>query len=68
MLSSLLIYPLSCRQITSDARALFTVKDGSLAWDVKDFLITQPECEMVEIGHERFPGAGAEEDLEKTEL
>ena len=68
MLGSLLICPLSCRHLTAENRVLFVVKDGSLAWDIKDFLITQPECKMVEINHEQFPGAGAEQDSEKTEL
>lgn len=50
-------------------RALFMLKDGSLAWDVKDFLITQPDCKLVEFDNQQFPGAGAKSDpTAKTEL
>ena len=34
------------------------LKDGSLAWDVKDYLITQPDCLLVEFENQQFPGAG----------
>lgn len=35
------------------------MKDGSTAWDVKDFLIKQPECKEVSFENQNFPGAGA---------
>ena len=57
------------RYIVADDRALFMLKDGSLAWDVKDFLITQPDCKLVEFDNQKFPGAGAKSDpTAKTEL
>lgn len=57
------------RYIVADDRALFMLKDGSLAWDVKDFLITQPDCKLVEFDNQQFPGAGAKSDpTAKTEL
>jgi len=52
----------------SDDRALFMLKDGSHAWDVKDFLITQPDCKLVEFDNQQFPGAGAKQNSAKTEL
>lgn len=35
------------RYIVADDRVLFMVEDGSLAWDVKNFLIEQTECTKV---------------------
>jgi hypothetical protein len=46
------------RYVVADDRVLFLLKDGSIAWDVKDFIITQPECKMVEFENQKFPGAG----------
>ncbi|XP_068710978.1 LDLR chaperone boca-like [Montipora foliosa] len=53
------------RYLVADNRVLFMIKDGSLAWDIKDFLITQPDCELVEFDNQQFPGAGGKV---KTEL
>ncbi|EDO31471.1 predicted protein [Nematostella vectensis] len=47
------------RYIVADDRILFLLKDGSMAWDVKDFLVTQPECKVVEFENQKFPGVGA---------
>jgi len=44
------------------------LKDGSLAWDVKDFLITQPDCKLVEFDNQQFPGVGEKAESAKTEL
>lgn len=52
----------------ADNRVLFMIKDGSLAWDIKDFLITQPDCKLVEFDNQQFPGAGANDNSAKTEL
>ncbi len=40
-------------------RVLFMLKDGSKAWDIKDFLVTQDRCEMVTIEGKDYPGKGA---------
>ncbi|XP_031570720.1 LDLR chaperone boca-like [Actinia tenebrosa] len=59
------------RYIVADDRALFLLKDGSIAWDVKDFIITQPECKMVEFENQKFPGVGGKPSdtlKEKSEL
>ena len=44
------------------------LKDGSLAWDVKDYLITQPDCLLVEFENQQFPGAADKTKSSKTEL
>lgn len=56
------------RYPVADNRVLFMIKDGSLAWDIKDFLITQPDCKLVEFDNQQFPGAGANDNSAKTEL
>ena len=57
------------RYMVADYRAIFMVQDGSTAWDIKDYLIKQKECSMVEFDNQKFPGAGAtEEERKKTEL
>ena len=56
--------------MVADRRAIFLVQDGSTAWEIKDFLIKQPECESVEFDNQKFPGSGAEpeSDTVKTDL
>ncbi|KAF7490870.1 LDLR chaperone boca [Sarcoptes scabiei] len=44
------------RFIVSDDRAIFMFKDGSQAWDAKDFLITQDRCKDVTIDNKVYPG------------
>ncbi|CAH3175833.1 unnamed protein product [Porites lobata] len=56
------------RYLVSDDRVLLMLKDGSLAWDVKDYLITQPDCLLVEFENQQFPGAGDKTKSSKTEL
>lgn len=36
-------------------RVLFVVKDGSLAWEAKDFLVRQDNCELVTIEGKDYP-------------
>jgi hypothetical protein len=56
--------------MVADRRAIFLVQDGSTAWDIKEFIIKQPECESVEFDNQKFPGLGPEADSgkPKTEL
>lgn len=56
--------------MVSDHRAIFLLQDGSTAWDIKDFLIKQPECESVEFNNQIFPGlaAGQKSNDPKMEL
>lgn len=39
-----------------DDRAIFMFKDGSLAWDAKDFLVQQDRCKEVMIENKSYYG------------
>lgn len=52
------------RYIIEDNRAIFMLKDGSRAWEIKDFLVTQERCLEVNIDDEIFPG----NNFKNTEL
>ena len=47
------------RYMIDDTKAIFLLEDGSLAWDVKGYLIQQPECRSVEIEQKMYWGKGA---------
>ncbi|XP_061185415.1 LDLR chaperone boca-like [Saccostrea echinata] len=47
------------RYVVSSNRVIFMIKDGSKAWEIKDFLITQDRCEEVTIEGKNYPGAAA---------
>ena len=51
-----------------DNRVLFMLKDGSKAWEIKDFLVTQDRCEVVTIEGKDYYGKGhpSYEDPEKV--
>lgn len=55
------------RYVVSDNRVLFSLEDGSKAWDVKDFLVERKDCEVVEFENQKFPCKGANSES-KTEL
>ena len=38
---------------------LLMLKDGSQAWEVKDFLVQQDRCEVVTIEGKDYPGKGS---------
>ena len=44
------------RYIVEDDRAIFMVKDGSLVYEIKDFLVKQEKCLEVTIDNEKFDG------------
>ncbi|XP_053962920.1 LDLR chaperone boca [Anastrepha ludens] len=44
------------RYMVDDDRAIFLFKDGSQAWDAKDFLIKQAQCKGVTIENKEYPG------------
>lgn len=48
------------RYLVSDDRVIFLTKDGSYAWEIKDFLIQQPECLEVTFDNQKFPGLKTE--------
>jgi len=39
------------------------LKDGSQAWEVKDFLVQQDRCEVVTIEGKDYPGKGSAQVL-----
>lgn len=38
------------------------LKDGSLAWDAKDFLVQQEHCKGVSIENQEYPGKFSKKD------
>lgn len=47
-------------------RVIFMLRDGSYAWEVKDFLVAQERCEDVTVEGQVFPGkAGKGKDEKK---
>lgn len=51
------------RYIVDDNRAIFMLKDGSRAWEIKDFLVTQERCLEVNIDDETFKGNFFKDEL-----
>lgn len=43
-------------------RVIFMLRDGSLAWEVKDFLVAQERCADVTVEGQVFPGKAAKKD------
>ena len=48
------------RFVIDDNRAIFMFKDGALAWEGKDYLVTQDRVKEVTIENKVYPGKGAE--------
>ena len=48
------------RYIVADDRVLLVIKDGSQAWDIKDYLITQTDCTTVTLEQQTFDCASPE--------
>lgn len=44
------------RYMVDDDRAIFMFKEGSQAWDAKDFLIQQERCQSVTIENKEYKG------------
>ena len=49
-------------------RVIFMFKDGSQAWEAKDFLVQQDRCEEVTLESKQFPGKAVKEKPSKKEL
>jgi hypothetical protein len=47
------------RYVIDTNRVLFLVQDGSLAYDVKNYLVQQRRCLEVSIDNQAYPGRGA---------
>jgi hypothetical protein len=44
------------RYVVGENRVIFMLKDGAMAWEVKDFLVKQDRCEEVTIEGKSYPG------------
>ncbi|XP_023292588.2 LDLR chaperone boca [Lucilia cuprina] len=53
------------RYMVDDNRAIFMFKDGSQAWDAKDFLIQQERCQGVTIENKEYPGIYSKNNKEE---
>ncbi|XP_078591909.1 LDLR chaperone boca-like [Branchiostoma floridae x Branchiostoma japonicum] len=47
------------RYVVSDDRVIFLLKDGSKAFEIRDFLVQQDRCAEVSFENQQFPGKGA---------
>jgi hypothetical protein len=58
------------RFVVDDDRSVFMIKDGSRAWEIKDFLVKQSRCAEVTIEGQVFEGVGKHETrkVEKSDL
>ncbi|XP_017049525.1 LDLR chaperone boca [Drosophila ficusphila] len=50
------------RYMVDDNRAIFLFKDGTQAWEAKDFLIEQERCKGVSIENKEYPGVHYKKD------
>ncbi|KAK6476868.1 LRP chaperone MESD-like [Huso huso] len=48
------------RFVVGSNRAIFMLRDGGYAWEIKDFLVNQERCANVTVEGQVFPGKGAE--------
>ncbi|XP_048471672.1 LRP chaperone MESD [Rhincodon typus] len=48
------------RFVVGSDRAIFMLRDGSYAWEIKDFLINQERCVDVTVEGQTYPGKAAE--------
>lgn len=46
------------RFIVGSDRAIFMLRDGSYAWEIKDFLVSQDRCAEVTLEGQMYPGKG----------
>lgn len=46
------------RFIVGSDRAIFMLRDGSYAWEIKDFLVGQDRCADVTLEGQVYPGKG----------
>lgn len=48
------------RYMVDDHQAIFMINDGSKAWEIKDFLVKQKNCDLVTIDQEKYSGEYSE--------
>ncbi|KAF3833364.1 hypothetical protein F7725_027029 [Dissostichus mawsoni] len=53
------------RFVVGSNRVIFMLRDGSYAWEVKDFLISQERCAEVTVEGQVFPGKDGKKDDSK---
>ncbi|XP_061451553.1 LRP chaperone MESD [Rhineura floridana] len=56
------------RFIVGSNRAIFMLRDGSYAWEIKDFLVKQERCADVTLEGQLYPGKGAKESEEVNKI
>ncbi|KAG8516393.1 LRP chaperone MESD [Galemys pyrenaicus] len=54
------------RFIVGADRAIFMLRDGSYAWEIKDFLVGQDRCADVTLEGQVYPGRGAGKEKNRT--
>ncbi|KAJ3592801.1 hypothetical protein NHX12_005140 [Muraenolepis orangiensis] len=54
------------RFVVGSNRAIFMLRDGSMAWEVKDFLVNQDRCLDVTVEGQVFPGKADEGQAKKS--
>ncbi|XP_077084187.1 LRP chaperone MESD isoform X2 [Siphateles boraxobius] len=55
------------RFVVGSNRVIFMLRDGSYAWEIKDFLVAQDRCEDVTVEGQVFPGKDAKKDAKGNE-
>ncbi|MBN3280695.1 MESD protein, partial [Polyodon spathula] len=55
------------RFVVGSNRAIFMLRDGGYAWEIKDFLVNQERCSEVTVEGQVFPGKGAEKKGKQEE-
>uniref|UniRef100_A0A671SP89 LRP chaperone MESD n=1 Tax=Sinocyclocheilus anshuiensis TaxID=1608454 RepID=A0A671SP89_9TELE len=55
------------RFVVGSNRAIFMLRDGSYAWEIKDFLIAQDRCEDVTVEGQVYPRKTAKKDAKGNE-
>ncbi|XP_029353326.1 LRP chaperone MESD [Echeneis naucrates] len=53
------------RFVVGSNRVIFMLRDGSMAWEVKDFLVSQERCVDVTVEGQVFPGKAGKKDDSK---
>ena len=51
------------RFVVQEGKVIFMIQDGEQAWQVKDFLVQQPECIRVDLENQHYPGLHHKEEL-----
>uniref|UniRef100_A0A672K7R9 LRP chaperone MESD n=1 Tax=Sinocyclocheilus grahami TaxID=75366 RepID=A0A672K7R9_SINGR len=55
------------RFVVGSNRAIFMLRDGGYAWEIKDFLVAQDRCEDVTVEGQVYPGKAAKKDAKGHE-